>query len=51
MKLLGFTVLAVMGLAYFALSLQVQGVLAGIGYTFAGVLWFAALATLYKPRK
>jgi hypothetical protein len=51
MKLIGFTVLAGMGLAYFALSLQAEGVLAGIGYTLAGVLWLASLANLYKPRK
>jgi len=51
MRWAGFTVFVLMGLAYFALALQATPVLAGIGYTLAAVLWLAALANLYKPRK
>jgi len=47
----GFAVFTLMGLAYFALSLEATGILAGIGYTLAAVLWLAALANLYRPRK
>jgi hypothetical protein len=51
MKWGGFLVLALMGLAYFALALEASTILAGIGYTLAAVLWLAAVANLYKPRK
>jgi hypothetical protein len=51
MRLAGFIVFAVLGLAYFALALEVSGILAGVGYTLAALLWLSALTNLYKPRK
>jgi hypothetical protein len=51
MRVSGFVVFSLLGLAYFALALEASGLLAGVGYSLAALLWLAGLANLSKPHK
>lgn len=51
MRWTGFAFLGIMGLLYFLLARNSEGLLAGFGYVFAALLFLLSFLNLVRPRK